>query len=67
LQTGEVLLEKFDTEESLAEKMGLPSSVLVKDRNEQTDRVLLRIKEDFDLTSEAFVQFLQEARRAFPR
>lgn len=60
-------VEKFDTEESLAEKMGLPSSVLVKNRNEQTDRLYLRIKEDFDLTSEAFVHFLQEAHKAFPK
>ncbi len=60
-------VEKFDTEESFAEKFGLPSSVLVKNRNEQTDRLHLRIKEDFNLASEPFVQFLQEVYEAFPK
>ncbi len=64
---GMLSVEKFDTEESLAEKLGLPSSVLVKNRNEQTDRVYLRIKEDFDLSNETFVQFLHEAYKAFPK
>jgi hypothetical protein len=60
-------VEKFDTEESLSEKMNLPSSVLVKNRNEQTDRLYLRIKEGFDVSSEAFIKFLEEAHRAFPK
>jgi hypothetical protein len=42
----------FDREESLAEKLGWPSSVFVESRSEETDRVVLRIKEDFDLESE---------------
>lgn len=60
-------VEKFDKEESLAEKMNLPSSVLIVNRNEQTDRLYLRVKEDFDLSSDAFVNFLQEAYKAFPK
>jgi hypothetical protein len=60
-------VEKFDTEESMSEKVGLPSSVLVKNRNEQTDHLYLRIKEDFDLSSESFLQFLKDAHHAFPK
>jgi len=51
----------------LAEKLGLPSSVVVQNRNEATDWVTLRIKEGFDLEGEAFADFLKEAYRAFPR
>jgi len=58
---------KFDTEESLSEKLGLPSSVVVKNRNENTDRVILRIKDDIDLESEAFSKFLDDAHKAFPK
>lgn len=60
-------VEKFDTEESFSEKLTLPSSVLVRNRNEQTDRLYLRVKEDFDLANEAFVQFLDAAYKAFPK
>lgn len=52
---------EFDEEESLSEKLNLPSSVTVVNRNEATDKVKLWIKEDFDLESEAFVDFLVEA------
>jgi hypothetical protein len=57
---------KFDRDESLAEKLNLPSSVLVKNRNEATDRLIVRVKEDFDLESEAFAEFLEAAYKAFP-
>ncbi len=60
-------IAKFDREESLSEKLNLPSSVVVKNRNESTDRVILRVKEDFDLESEAFAQFLSAAYKAFPK
>ena len=43
------------------------SSVLVKNRNDQTDRLLLRIKEGFDLSSKTFAAFLEEAYKAFPK
>jgi hypothetical protein len=57
----------FDREESLAEKLNLPSSVLVKSRNDATDRVILRIKEAFDLESSAFAEFLDAAYKACPK
>ena len=59
-------IAKFDREESLSEKLNLPSSVVVKNRNESTDRVILRVKEDFDLESEAFAHFLSATYKAFP-
>lgn len=58
---------KFDKEESLSEKLNLPSSVLVKNRNENTDRVIVRVKEDFNLESETFATFLDDAYKAFPK
>jgi hypothetical protein len=64
---GRLSVEEFDKGDSLAEKLGLPSSVLVQNRNEATDRVILRIKEGFNLESEAFIDFLKEAHKAFPR
>ena len=57
----------FDKEESMSEKMGLPSSVLIKNRNENSDRMLLRIKDDFDMESEEFIKFLKDTYKAFPK
>lgn len=64
---GRLGIVKFDKEESLSEKLGLPSSVFVRNRNENTDRVQLRIKEDFNLESEPFLTFLEDAYKAFPK
>lgn len=58
---------KFDKEESMSEKLALPSSVLIKKRNENTDRIFLRIKEDFNIESEEFLSFLKDAYKAFPK
>ena len=60
-------VEEFDKEGSLAEKLGLPSSVLVQSLNEATDRVILRVKKDFNLMSDTFAEFLERAYEAFPR
>ena len=60
-------IEKFDTDESLAEKLGLPSSVFVKNRNPMSDRIRLRAKEGFDVKSKTFVEFLRDAFKAFPK
>lgn len=60
-------IAKFDKEESLSEKFGLPSSVFIKNRNENTDRMYIRVKDDFDLESDAFLNFLEEAHKAFPK
>jgi hypothetical protein len=42
-------IEEFDEEGSIADKMGLPSSVNIRKRTEFTERVILRLKEDFDV------------------
>lgn len=60
-------IAKFDKEETLSEKFGLPSSVLVKNRNEKTDRMYIRVKDDFKLESDKFIEFLKEAYKAFPK
>ncbi len=60
-------VEKFDTDESLAEKLGMPSTVFVKNRNPTSDRIRLRAKEDFDVKSKTFVEFLKDAYKAFPK
>lgn len=60
-------IAKFDKEESLSEKLGLPSSVFIKNRTENSDRLRIRVKEDFDLESENFLSFLRDAHQAFPK
>ena len=60
-------IEEFDREGSYAEKLELPSSVLTVKNSEDTEKVILRIKEDFDLESEPFLAFLNEAYEAFPK
>jgi len=60
-------VEEFDKEDSLANKLSLPSSVLIQNRNEATDRITLRIKEDFNLGGGPFLDFLKEAYKAFPK
>jgi hypothetical protein len=53
-------IEEFDADDTLSEKLNLPSSVNIKNRNETSDRILLRIKDDFDLTKPEFLTFLNE-------
>ena len=57
----------FDKGESMAEKLTLPSSVSVENRTEDIDRVVLRIKEDLDIESDAFLDFLKKTYDAFPK
>lgn len=52
---------KFEKDESLSEKLALPSSVTIRNRNETTDRVRIRAKADFDLKGAGFKKFLKEA------
>jgi hypothetical protein len=59
---------KFDREDSLEEKLALPSSVNVKRRNDDvTDRVRIRVKEDFNLKSKTFIKFLDAAYKAYTK
>ena len=59
-------VREFDESDSLADKLEYPSSVLVKQRNEKWDQIFFRIKEGFDLQSEAFLAFMHDAYDAFP-
>ena len=59
-------IQEFDTEESLSEKLGLPSSVLVQHKNDKRDKVIVRIKKGFDLGNPAFMEFLKKAYDSFP-
>jgi len=60
-------VEEFDKEDTLAEKFGLPSSVTVQNRNPATDRVIIRLKEDFNIESNPFLEFLRDAYKAYPK
>ena len=60
-------VEAFDTDDSLGEKLGMPSSVFVKKRNASSDRVRFRMKTDFNLNSPKFHEFLKAAFKAFTK
>jgi hypothetical protein len=60
-------VEVFDMDDSLGEKLGMPRSTFVKNRNPSSDRVRFRMKEDFNIKSPAFREFLKEAFKAFTK
>ena len=60
-------IAQFDKAESLSEKLALPSSVSVWNRNENTDVVTIRLKEDFDLSGVEFLRFLEDTYKAFTK
>jgi len=60
-------VQEFLEEDSLSEKIGLPSSVAVKNRSESTDIIVLRTKADFDLGNEQFLKFLTNTYKEFPK
>lgn len=60
-------VEEFDEAESLADKLGLPSSVKIHNYSENADRIILRIKGEFTLGDATFLAFLREAYEAFPK
>jgi hypothetical protein len=53
-------IEEFEADDTLSEKLNLPSSINIISRNETSDRILLRIKDDFDLKKPGFLSFLKE-------
>lgn len=57
----------FDSDASFGEKIKLPSSVNVSSRTDTTDKVQIRIKDDFEFESEPFVNFLERAYAECPR
>lgn len=60
-------IQVFDKEDSLSEKLSLPSSVMIQKRTEATDRIEIRLKPGFDLESEAFLKLLKDAYKAYSR
>ncbi len=59
-------VKEFDQDESLSEKLALPSSVRL-DRKQSTDTIILRIKPEFDLGSQVFLAFLKDVYKAFSK
>lgn len=53
-------IEVFDRDDSQTEKLNLPSSINILSYNSNSDRILLRMKKDFNLNNPAFVEFLQD-------
>ncbi|MBT3327470.1 MAG: hypothetical protein HN396_14645 [Gemmatimonadales bacterium] len=60
-------LHQFDSDATAAEKHSWPSSVVVTSRTGNSDKVTLRLKEDFDVGAEAFASFIGAAHDAFYR
>lgn len=62
---GALNLVKYDKEGTLSEKISLPNSISIIQKNDTSDRIIIRIKEDFNLESEEFLEFLQKAYDSF--
>ncbi len=60
-------IAEYDVEEQLSDKLSLGNSVSIQERNEDTDKVIIRIKEDFDINSDEFLSFLKEAYDSIPK
>ena len=60
-------IQEFAQDDTLAEKIGTPSSVMLQHKNASTDRIVIRIKEGFDLEQKEFLDFLKDAKKAFPK
>lgn len=58
-------VEEFNKEESLSDKFGLASSVRVSGKNDRNNRIVLRIKDDYDVEDSRLVDFLVEAYKKF--
>jgi len=58
---------QFNSMQSLSEKMSLRNSVFVEESGESRDYIRLRIKDEFDMQSKPFLEFLNQAYNAFPR
>ena len=58
-------ISKCNSEESIEEDMETMSSVSIKKRDDDFDQIQIRIKEGFNVESDRFTLFLEEAYRAF--
>ena len=57
----------YDTAESMSEKLGKPSSVSIRNRGDSTDQIVLRMKDDFEVGSESFLDVLRTAYASFSK
>ncbi|MCD6385313.1 type I restriction enzyme HsdR N-terminal domain-containing protein [Candidatus Sumerlaeota bacterium] len=60
-------LAQFSEGLSLSDVFKLPSSVRIKELNKTSSRIILRFKKDYQLNRKAFLDFLKDARRNFPK
>ncbi|HXY88029.1 MAG TPA: hypothetical protein VEG44_06290 [Candidatus Acidoferrales bacterium] len=58
---------QYSNVQSQAEKMNLGNSVFVEESDESRDYIRLRIKDKFDMQSKPFLEFLEQAYKAFPK
>lgn len=58
---------EFDANDTRSEKLNLPSSINIKNLNKTSDMVSLRIKDDFDLSKPAFLNFLKDTIKNSPK
>jgi hypothetical protein len=64
---GAIGVSVYDTSEPMSEKLGLPSSVRIRNRGDSTDQIVLRMKEDFDVGSGSFLGVLRTAYASFSK
>jgi hypothetical protein len=64
---GALAIVPYSQAQSQAEKMSLGSSIAIEEIDDSHDYAHLRVKENFDLTSKSFLEFLKETYSAFPR
>ena len=60
-------IQEFDSEDSFSEKINLPSSINIRHLNENVDRIILRVKDGFDLHKPFFLAFLKNVFNNFPK
>ncbi len=60
-----LVVRELDGDESHADKLASGSSVSVRRETASRDKVLLRMKKDFDPHSDGFLQFLKDARSSW--
>lgn len=61
----ELGVPEFDRKKHLADKISLPSSVMVQQESKKRERVIVRIKEGFDLGNSSFMALLKKAYDCF--
>lgn len=60
-------IKVFDKKTSLSEKLQMESSVEIEPRGSEFDRLKIRIKEEFDVTSEQFLHFVTNCFKSFKK